>query len=41
MNMGANEIEQVNPRGPDKQPKHQTPTILSVDKSLSPYHHRV
>ena len=25
--------QQVNPGGPDKQPKHQAPTILSIDKS--------
>ena len=26
---------------PDKQPKHQAPTISSIDKSLSRNHHRV
>ena len=34
MNTGAKEIQQVNPGGPDKQPKHQAPTISSIDKSL-------
>ena len=29
------------PGGPDKQPRHQAPTILSIDKSLSRNHHRV
>ena len=29
------------PRGPDKQPKHQSPTISSIDKSLSRNNHRV
>ena len=29
------------PGGPDKQPKHQTPTISSKDKSLSRNRHRV
>ena len=38
---GAKEIQQVNPGGPDKQPKHQAPTISSIDKSLSRNHHRV
>ena len=28
-------MKQVNPFGPDKQPKHQAPTISSIDKSLS------
>ena len=41
LNTGAKEIQQVNPIGPDKQPKHQTPTISSIDKSLSWNHHRV
>ena len=41
MNTGAKEIQQVNPGGPDKQPKHQAPTISSIDKSLSRNHHRV
>ena len=41
MNTGAKEIQQVNPSGPDKQPKHQVPTISSIDKSLSRNHHRV
>ena len=31
----------VNPAGPDKQPKHQAPTISSIDKSLSRNRHRV
>ena len=35
LNTGAKEIQQVNPGGPDKQPKHQAPTISSIDKSLS------
>ena len=39
--MGAKEIQRVNPRGPDKQPKHQAPTISSIDKSLSWNHQRV
>ena len=39
--MGAKEIQQVNPGGPDKQPKHQAPTISSIDKSLSRNRHRV
>ena len=34
LNTGAKEIQQVNPYGPDKQPKHQAPTISSIDKSL-------
>ena len=33
--------KQVNPGGPDKQPKHQASTISSIDKSLSRNHHRV
>ena len=33
LNSGAKEIQQVNSDGPDKQPKHQAPTILSIDKS--------
>ena len=37
----AKEIQQVNPCVPDKQPKHQAPTILSIDKSLSRNDHRV
>ena len=37
----SKEIQHVNPRGPDKQPKHQAPTISSIDKSLSRNHHRV
>ena len=41
MNTGAKEIQQVNPGGPDKQPKHQAPTISPIDKSLSRNHHRV
>ena len=41
LNTGAKEIQQVNPDGPDKQPKHQAPTISSIDKSLSRHHHRV
>ena len=34
-------IQQVSPGGPDKQPKHQAPTISSIDKSLSRNHHSV
>ena len=41
LNTGAKEFQQVNPGGPDKQPKHQAPTISSIDKSLSRNHHRV
>ena len=41
LDIGAKEIQQVNPGGPDKQPKHQAPTISSIDKSLSWNHHRV
>ena len=41
LNTGAKEIQQVNPGGPDKQPKHQAPNISSIDKSLSRNHHRV
>ena len=40
-NTGAKEIQQVNPGGHDKQPKHQAPTISSIDKSLGQYHYRV
>ena len=29
------------PRGPEKQPKHQAPTISSMDESLSRYRHWV
>ena len=32
LNTGANEIQQVNPRRPDKQPMHQASTILTIDK---------
>ena len=39
LNTGAKEIQQVNPGGPDKQPKLQDPTILSIDKSLSRNRH--
>ena len=35
LNTGEKEIQQVNPGGPDKQPKYQAPTISSIDKSLS------
>ena len=38
---GAKEIQQLNPAGPDQQPKHQVPTISSIDKSLSRNRHRV
>ena len=41
LNTTAKEIQQVNPGGPDKQPKHQAPTILSIDRSLRQNHHRV
>ena len=41
LNTGAKEIQQVNSAGPDKHPKHQAPTISSIDKSLSRNHHRV
>ena len=41
LSTGAKEIQQVNPGGPDKQPKHQAPTISSIDKSLSRNRHRV
>ena len=41
LNTGAKEIQQVNPSGPDKQPKYQAPIISSIDKSLSRNHHRV
>ena len=34
---GAKEIQQVSP---GKQPKHQAPTISSIDKSLSRNHQR-
>ena len=34
-------MQQVNPGGLDKQPKHQAPTISSIDKSLSRNHHIV
>ena len=34
-------MQQVNPEGPDKQLKHQAPTISSIDKYLSQNHHRV
>ena len=33
--IGAKEIQQVNPSGPDNSQKHQPPTITSIDKSLS------
>ena len=35
LNTRAKYIQQVNPCGPDKQPKHQAPTISSIDKYLS------
>ena len=41
MNTGAKETKQVNPGGPDKQPKHQTTTFSSINKSLSRTRHRV
>ena len=41
MNTGAKEIQQINPSGPDNQPKHQAPTITPIDKSLSWNRHRV
>ena len=33
LSTGAKEIQQVNPCGPNKQPKHQAPTISSIEKS--------
>ena len=41
LNTGAKEIQQANPDGPDKQPKHQAPTIPPTDKSQSQNRHRV
>ena len=41
LNTRAKEIQQVNTGVPDKQPKHQTPTISSIEKSLSRNHHSV
>ena len=41
LNTQAKEIQQVNPGGPYKQPKHQAPTISSIDKSLSQNRQRV
>ena len=41
LNTGAKKIQQVNPGGLDKQPKHQAPTISLKDKSLKQNHHRV
>ena len=41
LNTRVKEIQQVNPGGPDKQPKYRAPTISSIDKSLSRNHHRV
>ena len=41
LNTRAKEIQQVNPGGPDKQPKHPAPTISSIDKYLSRNRHRV
>ena len=41
LNTGAKEIQQINPGEPDKQPKHQAPTISSIDKSLRWNRHRV
>ena len=41
LNTRAEEIQKVNPSGPDNQPKHQAPTISSIDKSLSLNRHRV
>ena len=41
LNTKAKEIQQENPSGPDKQPKHRAPTISSIDKSLSGNHQRV
>ena len=32
--------EPIYPGGPNKQPKHQAPTISSIDKSLSRNHHQ-
>ena len=39
LNTRANEIQQVNPGRPHKQPTHQAPTISSIDKSLSRIRH--
>ena len=41
MNTWVKETQQVNPGGPDKQSKHQAPTISSIDTSLSQNHQRV
>ena len=41
MKTGAKEIQQVYPSGPNKQQKHQTPIISSIEKSLSRNCHRV
>ena len=41
LSTGAKEIQQVNPCGPNKQPKHQARTISSIEKSWSRNHHRV
>ena len=40
LNTGATDIQQLNPVGL-QQPKHQAPTISSIDKSLSRNRHRV
>ena len=37
----SKKIQQVNPGQPNKQPKHQAPTISSIDKSLIQNRHRV
>ena len=41
MNTRAKEIQQVNPSWAWQQPKHQAPTISSIDKSLSRNRHKV
>ena len=37
---GSKRKQQVNPGGPNKQPKHQAPSISSIDKSVSLNHWR-
>ena len=41
LNVVPKEIQQVSPGDTGKQPKHQTPTISSIDKTLSRNRHRV
>ena len=40
-NTRAKEIQQVHPGVPNKQPKHQAPTISSIDNFLSRNHNEV